>query len=538
MSPVRTRFAPSPTGHVHIGNIRAAIYNWLFAHHEGGQFLLRVEDTDRERSTPEAIETLLECMRWLGLSYDEAPLYQSSQRDVHLAAAERLIAQGDAYRHAKGGEGGGEAIIFRIPWHAEDVPGVTTAGPCEVPLHPGEPFVADFTGVHFAQVSSKGKPVPEHKALAGFLDLEVLDAAGAVLFKLDEATVHELLAGARRVELAGAARLRFTRRTITYRDLVKGELTKPIDSLSDFVIVRSDGNPVFHLGNVVDDLTQGVTHIIRGDDHVENTYRHIFLFHALGAVPPQYAHLPMIVNAQGKPYSKRDGAAYVGDFREKGFLPEALFNYLTLCGWSPGDGREVLARDELVQAFSLDRVQASPAQVDLNKLAWMNGEYLRRLPVEAREEGCLASLRTAGLGEAGAADRAYLRRVIEAMAERIKLFSDFAPQAGFFFMEEYPYDEKLVQKRLMKEGVLAGLSDLRAAFAALPSFDAAAIEPALKGFAEARGQNPADYIHAVRVAVSGIGVGPGLFVMLEVLGRDRVLARLDRTLKQFTPAAG
>lgn len=523
----RVRFAPSPTGQVHIGNIRAAIFNWLFARHAGGQFLLRIEDTDRERSTPEAVQAVLEAMAWLGLAVDGEPLYQTTQRAVHLAAAERLLAQGDAYRSAKGGAGT-EATLFRIPWDAERVPGVVVAGTCEVSVHPDEPVVVGREGVRYAQISSKGKPVAEHKCLAGFRELEVLDAQDRVLFRLAD-KLEAVLAGAHTESLSGAARLRFTRRTVTFQDQVKGALTKPLDGLADFVIVRSDGNPVFHLGNVADDITQGVTHIIRGDDHVENTYRHLFLFHALGATVPRYAHLPMIVNAQGKPYSKRDGAAYVGDFRAKGYLPEALFNYLALCGWSPGDGREVLTPAELVEAFTLERCMASPAQVDLTKLTWMNGEHLRRRPLAERLAGCRADLAAHGLWRDGL-DEAYLAQVVEVMAERIKLYTDTTPQAGFFFTEDFAYDEKVVHKRLRKPGGRESLVALRDAWAAVPAFTATALEDALKGAAAALGANPSDWIHAARVAVSGMGVGPGLYVMLAVLGRDRVLRRLERAL--------
>ncbi|MCE9613065.1 MAG: glutamate--tRNA ligase [Lentisphaerae bacterium] len=530
---VRVRFAPSPTGQVHIGNIRAAIFNWLFARHAGGQFLLRIEDTDRERSTPEAVQAVLGAMEWLGLTFDDVPLYQSTQREAHLAAAARLLEQGDAYRFAKGGEGA-EATVFRLPWDAERVPGVVVTGTCEISVHPDEPVIIGREGVRYAQISSKGKPVAEHKCLAGFRDLEVLDAGESVRFRLAD-KIDEILAGRHTESVAGAARLRFTRRSITYQDQVKGVLAKPLDGLADFVIVRSDGHPVFHLGNVADDVTQGVTHIIRGDDHVENTYRHLFLFHALGATAPQYAHLPMIVNAQGKPYSKRDGAAYVGDFREKGYLPEALFNYLALCGWSPGDDREVMTRAELAAAFTLEKVLSSPAQVDLTKLAWMNGEHLRRRPVSERLAGCRADLVAHGFWQEGM-DEGYLLKVIDAMAERIKLYTDMAAQAGFFFTEDYPYDEKVMQKRLRKPGGREGLLALREAWAALPVFTAAALEEALKAAAAAHNLNPSDLIHAARVAVSGMGVGPGLYVMLEVLGAERVRRRLERTLA-LVPAA-
>lgn len=436
---VRTRFAPSPTGHVHIGNMRAAIFNWLFARHAGGRFLLRIEDTDRERSTPEACRTLLEAMAWFGLEPDEPPLYQSTRREAHLAAAERLLAEGHARREDKGGTGRGECIVFIMP------------------------------GV----------------------DIE-------------------------------------------FHDEVKGLLRKPAADLKDFVIVRSDGNPVFHLANVLDDIEMGVTHIIRGDDHVENTFRHIALFRALGASPPVYAHLPMIVNARGKPYSKRDGDAYVGEFRERGILPDALFNYLALLGWSPGDGRERMSRDEMIASFSFDRVQASPAQFDPVKLLWMNGEYMRAMPMEQRIDGHLKNLRAHELDP----DPAYLRRVLDVMQDRIKVFADTAAQTRFFFTEEFPIDEAAARKRWLKPGVAAGLAGLRNRWAASPVFDAASLEAVLKEVATASGLTPADLIHAVRVAVSGMAKGPGLFAMVETLGRDCVLRRLDRALARWGSGGG
>ena len=431
---VRTRFAPSPTGNVHIGNMRAAIYNWLYARHCGGRFLLRIEDTDRERSTPEACRTVLESMEWLGLTVDEAPLYQTTRLAAHRAAAEKLVAAGHAYREDKGGTGKGECIIFRMP----------------------------------------GTDVAFH-------------------------------------------------------DEVKGDLAKAAADLKDFVIVRSDGNPVFHLANVLDDIEMGITHVIRGDDHVENTFRHIALFRALGAAVPRYAHLPMIVNAQGKPYSKRDGDAYVGQFREKGVLAGALFNYLALLGWSPGDGREVLSRDEMTALFSFDRVQSSPAQFDMTKMLWMNGEHMRRLPAADRMAGHLADLRAHGLEP----DADYAARVVAIMEDRIKLFSDTAAQTAYFFAEDFPFDDKAVRKRLLREGAREGLAALRDRWAAAEPFDGPTLEAALKDVAAARGQPHPDLIHATRVAVSGSPAGPGLFAMLEVLGRDRVLARIARALERF-----
>ncbi len=434
---VRTRFAPSPTGHVHIGNIRAAIYNWLFARHEGGKFLLRIEDTDRERSTPEAVQAVLNAMDWLGLNYDEEPLYQSTRTAKHLEAAETLLSKGLAYKEDKGGTGKGEAVIFRMP------------------------------GVD-----------------------------------------------------------------MSFHDEIKGDLHKAAADMKDFVIVRSNGTPVFHLANIVDDIHMNVTHVIRGDDHVENTYRHVALFQALGAPVPKYAHLPMIVNAQGKPYSKRDGAAYVGDFRDKGFLPDALFNFLVLLGWSPGDDREVLDRDELVERFTLDRVQSSPAKMDLTKFEWMNGEYMKKMPPASFGAKCRELLLAGHVALDGvAAD--YFDRVLALLRDRIKQWDHVVPMAGCFFTEEYAYDQKSVDKRLKKEGALAGLKQIRDRFAALAEFDAATTETVLRDLAAEKAVNAGELVHPLRVAVSGTAVGPSLFHMLEVMGKERVLKRIDRTLHLF-----
>ena len=432
---VRTRFAPSPTGHVHIGNIRVAIYNWLFARRHGGEFLLRVEDTDRERSTPEAIRALLDAMEWMGLDYDEEPLYQSNRLDAHLAAAEELLSRGLAYREDKGGLGRGECVVFRMP--GED---------------------------------------------------------------------------------------------ISFTDAVKGPLTKPAGDLADFVIVRSDGTPVFHLANVLDDIHQGVTHVIRGDDHVENTFRHIALYRALGAEPPVFAHLPMIVNDRGKPYSKRDGDAFVGDFHEKGFLPEALFNYLVLLGWSPGDDREILSREELVEAFSLERCQSSPARFDLRKLIWMNGEYIRSLPAETFERLALEQLRAAGIEPGAEAD---LGAVFALLQPRVKTLAEIPALARCFFSDDFPLDEKAARKKLFRPQAAENLRRLRELLAAIEPFSAEAIDAAVHRFIEETGQGFGAVMAPLRLAVSGAPSGPDLFPMLAVLGRERVLRRIDRALERI-----
>ena len=431
MSDIRVRFAPSPTGKVHIGNIRAAIYNWLYARHTGGKFLLRVEDTDLERSTPEAIQTLMDCMEWLGLDYDEPVFYQTKNVSRHLACVEKLLADGRAYKMEKTSRDGktGEVVMFRMPKDG----------------------------------------------------------------------------------------------TLAFDDIVKGHMEKKAEDVPDFAIVRSDGSPIFHLANVVDDIDQGVTHVIRGDDHVENTFKHLELFRALGATPPRYGHLSMIVNAQGKPYSKRDGAAFVGEFREQGYLPEALFNYLLLLGWNPGDDREVLTRDEMVALFDIEKVHVTAAKFDIKKLQWMNGEYIRRAPRETYRAKMLEKLREAGYApEEGPA----LEMLVDQMQVRTKFWNDIPAMAAPFFTDDYPVDEKAVEKRLRKPGVKELLLDLASRFEALEPFTAAAGEAMVKELSQGGGMGP--WVHPIRVAVSGRGEGIGLFEMCEILGRKRTVERLRR----------
>ena len=434
MADIRVRFAPSPTGKVHIGNIRAAIYNWLFARHTGGKFLLRVEDTDLERSTPEAIKALFECMEWLGLDWDEEVFYQTKNVKRHLEVVDRLLATGHAYKVEKTSRDGktGVVTMFRMPKE-------------------------------------------------GVLEFD---------------------------------------------DVVKGRMAKKAEDVQDFAIVRSDGSPIFHIANVVDDIDQGVTHVIRGDDHVENTFKHIEIFRALGAKVPQYAHLSMIVNQQGKPYSKRDGAAFVGEFREQGYLPEALFNYLLLLGWNPGDDREVLSREEVVELFDLPKVHVTAAKFDLRKLQWMNGEYIKRIPAHDFAEE--VKRRVAPLcGEAApgdARDDAWWAYLASQLQPRTKFLDDIPAMARCLVTDDYPFDEKAVEKRLRKPGVKGLLLGLVEKFSAVPEWNAPALEAVVKGLSGEGGMGP--WVHPVRVACSGRGEGIGLFEMLQLLGREKTLGRL------------
>ena len=506
----RVRFAPSPTGNVHIGNIRAAIFNWLYARHEGGQFLLRVEDTDRERSTPEAVASLLDVMEWLGLDYDEEPLYQSSRADAHTAAAQCLLANGQAYTD----DG---AVRFRIPF---DSPAYRDGEPQEQELHADVPLEISACGLSYALISRKGKAMPQEACLAGFKGLKVLDPGGQCIFDLD-AEFANIQAGGSST-LPDARRICFHRREVVYQDLVKGELAKPLDSMKDQVIVRSNGTPVFHLANVCDDIEMAISHVIRGDDHVENTYRHLLLFQALGAEPPAFAHLPMIVNKQGKPYAKRDGDAFVGDFRAKGYEPEALFNYLALLGWSPGGDLERMSIEQMVELFTLDRVRSAASQMDLRKLLDLNGHRIAAMAFP----DFLATAR--GFADsAWTEDAAYFEAVATLMQTRTKLFPDVA-KWEFFFVDEPEMDEKASRKFLGREGVPEALADLATRLADLADFATAAIEAAIHATTEAHGIGQGKLNQPLRIAITGTTMGAGVYETAAVLGRERVLARLNR----------
>lgn len=433
---VRVRFAPSPTGHVHIGNIRVCIYNWLFARHTGGTMLLRVEDTDRARSTPEALQTLFSALDWLGLDYDEEPVYQSSRLERYQEICDALIESGHAYYSAKGDDAKGEALLFRV---SEDT---------------------------------------------------------------------------------------------SYTDIILGERSKAAEDIEDFVILKSDRTPVFHLANVIDDIDMGITHILRGNDHVESTFRHVLIYKALGKTPPAYAHFPMIVNSRGKPYSKRDGDAYVGDFRNKGYLAEALFNFLALCGWSPGDDRELIPRDDLVKVFSLERVKTSPAQFNQKKMDWMNKEYIKRLTEEEFIEAVQPAAERAGYDLTQLApDRK--KALADMFGERITTLEDFPEKSRFIFTSDFEYEEKGARTFLEGAENRERFEELYRTIEQAESLDEETLTPPLKKMMDERNIGFLKIAQPLRMAVTGTTQSPGIFETLVFLGRDEVLKRMERVIETF-----
>ncbi len=444
MESVRVRFAPSPTGMFHIGSARTALFNWLYARHTGGTFILRIEDTDAARNKPEFVEVILHGLQWLGLDADEGPQPEGT---------------------IKGDKG---------------------------------PYFQSQRGAIYKKY------------------------------------VDQLLSADKAYESDGAIRFRVPKTPIDVPDLICGDRQIDRANEPDLVIQRKDGSPVFHLVNVVDDLEMGVTHVIRGEDHLSNTHKHLALIEALGGKPPHYAHIPLILNPNGSKMSKRDVGASIADYQEQGYLPEAVRNYLCLLGWSPKDNREVLPIEEVIAKFDLPQVNRSNAHFDLNKLFWINGEYFRAASIESLEPLAVAILRKSGaLPETY--DPTYFRAGLAIVKEKIKLGRELPEWMGYFFTEDFPYDEAAVKKVFTPEG-LAHLAKLRERLAALDekSFSATELESEFRALAAGIGQKVGALIHPARLAVSGRSVGPSLYHLLEVLGKERVLSRMERAERDFS----
>jgi glutamyl-tRNA synthetase len=439
---MRVRFAPSPTGALHIGGARTALYNWLLARHAGGTLVLRIEDTDRERSTPENVEQILDALRWLELDYDEGPISQVSRTERHQEVLEQLLAGGHAYRSNATGED-----------------------------------VKAFKAQHGAERGFRGEPED-----SGAVRLRVPDDGATV--------VH---------------------------DVIRGDTTFQHTHLDDPVIARADSSALYNFAVAVDDLDAGITHVVRGEDHLSNTPKQLLVLEALGAPQPIYAHLPLLHGPDGKKLSKRHGAASVQELRDAGYLPEALRNYLTLLGWGSDDDETILSTDELVRRFSLERVSHNPAQFDVQKLRWLNGRYLRELSVDDL---------TARLEEF--TGRSGLRGAVEISREKVQTLADFWPLAGFIF--DGPADDPAAREKWLGEEGLAALRDVRAALETVEPFELEPVQEALERVVRERGVKPKQVFQPVRVALAGRAVSPGIFETLVVLGREEALARIDRAL--------
>jgi glutamyl-tRNA synthetase len=481
----RVRFAPSPTGFLHVGGARTALFNWLYARRHGGTFVLRIEDTDVERSSADMIDGILDGLRWLGLDWDEGPevggphgpYFQSARLDRHREAAVRLVAAGRAYN------------CYCTPERLR-----------------------------------RERELAEKRGEAWQYDRMCLALAPARIAELErEGTPH-------------AVRFKVPPAQTTFEDRVRGRIEFDSSNIEDFVVLRSDQHPTYHLSVVVDDLEMGITHVIRGDDHISNTPKHLLLFEALGSAPPVFAHVPLILGADKKRLSKRHGATSVTEYRGQGYLPGAMVNFLALLGWSPGDDTELMSADDLVTRFSLDGISGGNAVFDTTKLDWMNGQFIARLSVEELAAAVEPLLASAGLAptagvvhqEGSGPDGPWLHRLLDLLRPRAKRLTDFVEQARPFLTESIEYDSEAVAQHVSSPGVSDHVAALAAALRVLDTFDEAQVEAAVRGTAAARGIKAGALIHATRVAVTGRTTSPGIFEVLVLLGRARSVERLER----------
>ena len=445
---IRVRFAPSPTGYLHIGGARTALFNWLYARHNGGKFVLRVEDTDDARNSREAVDIILDGLRWMGLDWDEGPV------------------SGDAMRESRGDLG---------------------------------PYFQSQRG-------------------------EIYKRRIKELVDNDLAYEHE-----------GAIKFRMTRNPVKIPDLVAGDVVRKLTDREevdpDFVIVRSDGKPVFHLVNVVDDIEMKISHVIRGEDHLSNTSKHIELFKAFGVEPPKFAHIPLILNNDGSKMSKRDTGASMETYMDGGYLPSAVINYLSLLGWSPKDDTEVMPVAELIERFDLSGVQRANARFDMVKLDWQNYEHIRAMPVEDFKDRAREQLKSANINTSDFKN-SYIEAAVATCTDKIKNLNDFAAYIGFYFQQEVSFDQDSAEKALTPDNK-PYLSALREAYAELAQFDADSLQEALKATAVSCEVKNKLLVMPARVACTGSKVGPSLYHLFEVLGQTEVLKRFDAALARM-----
>ena len=441
----RVRFAPSPTGYLHIGGARTALFNWLYARHTGGTFVLRIEDTDAARNSQEAVDVILNGLRWLGLDWDEGPI------------------TGDATGASKGDRG----------------------------------------------------PYFQSQRKENYLR-----------------RVEALLSRDLAYEKDGAIRFRMTREPILIPDLVVGDVLRPLTDREeldpDWILVRSDGQPVFHFVNVVDDLEMGITHVIRGEDHLSNTAKHIALFRAFGVEPPKYAHIPLILNGDGSKMSKRDRGASLTTYLDEGFLAEAVNNYLCLLGWSPKDNLEKMPLADVIERFDLPQILRHNAKFDMEKLLWLQGEYCREVAPDRFYELGVHAFAKAGI-DTNKFETSYVKAALDTCRGKIKTFAELPAYAGFYFTDEFSYEPEAAKKAFVPENKLR-LEKLRDAFGQVVAFDAVNIEATLKDTATELGVKVGILIHPTRLAVTGNPHGPSLYHLLEVLGKEKVLQRIEKAL--------
>ena len=419
---VRVRFAPSPTGYLHIGSVRTALFNWLYARSQAGVFILRIEDTDQKRSSDVYMEEIIEDLKWLGLNWDEGPFFQTKRFDIYRSYAQRLLEKELAYKD-------GEAIIFKIP------------------------------------------------------DIKV-----------------------------------------KIYDLVHGEIEMDNSLIDDLVLMKSDGSPAYNFACVVDDIEMQITHVIRGDDHISNTNKQVAVYDALGIKPPKFAHIPLILGPDKAPLSKRFGAVSINDYRKMGYLPQALVNYLSLLGWSPGDNKEFMSVEEIVKKFSLKRINKTGAEFSQDKLRWINGEHIRKLTPDEFAKIGMEFIKPE-------CDEKWFRKFAELYHPRVKTLVEFKEEFGIFTSDDVQYNEEAVEKFLKKDKVSDILSMTKKRLEKIDPFTQENIEKEARALVEELKIQSADLIHPLRVAVTGKAVSAGVFEVLALLGKEKVIKRLERVIE-------
>ncbi|MGH7501592.1 MAG: glutamate--tRNA ligase [Longimicrobiales bacterium] len=473
----RVRFAPSPTGYLHVGGARTALFNWLLARKSGGVFVLRIEDTDRARSDEPMTQVILDGLGWLGLDWDEGPYFQAEGIDRHRADARRIFEAGAAYR----------CFCTQAQLEARRVAAAGGEGAFRYDRH----CLRTIDAMEAEQRAREGEP-------------------------------HTL-------------RFHVPAGTTSWDDAVHGTIAFENDEIEDFIILRNDGTPIYNLAVVSDDIAMGITLVMRGDDHISNTPKQILLYRVLGAAVPRFAHVPLILGEDGKRLSKRHGATAVGEYRNRGILPAAMVNFLALLGWAPGTDEEVFTVDELIDRFTLERLNKKSAVFDVRKLQWLNGQHLTRMDAAALAPLVLERLETRDASPAELdSSSARLYSLIDLLKVRARSIDDMVTQMLSYFSDTVEYSPDAIDKH-WKDGAVAGerLAQLRVDWAALEQWDEVALEASLRSRAEQIGVGAGRLIHPLRVALTGQAVSPGIFEVVHILGRDRTLHRLDAAIERL-----
>ena len=468
----RYRIAPSPTGYLHIGTLRTALFNWILAKKHRGKFILRIEDTDIRRSSREMVDVIIESMKWVGLDWDEGPYFQSERKEIYKKYAQKLLDERKAY------------YCYCTP---EEIR------------------------------SRKQKAISEHRA-----------------WKYDRRCYNLGSQEREKFEREGrkkAIRIFIPEGTTTFDDKIHGKITRKNTEIEDFVILKSDGMPAYNFAVVVDDYEMGITDVLRGDDHISNTAKQIILYRVFGWQPPEFGHLPLILGRDKSKLSKRHGAVAVMQYKKDGYLPEALINYLVLLGWSPPDGKEILTVQEIIEKFSLERVNKKGAVFDIDKLNWMNGEYIRLMRTDELANALVPFLKEADLYQDAYLNEKYkwYLQTIEMMKERIKTLKDFITLGRFFFYDPEEYSEK-GKRKYFKQEFADHLVYLREKLTGISDFSKGYLETIIRESADELNIHPKYIIHPLRLAVTGLTFGPGLFELIELLDKETIIRRIDKMI--------